>query len=188
MVIKVASDVFVTCCFVSFVELTVHNNFQWGLLWALSESQNWPAGPLAWPVILTMKNAFFQEFFLKHHFLRARHLGFDWIVLIKSKIIILTGIFSGRSVLTSGKCPIEETGDTCVSSVNFETPRFAYWEESLVWTCWYLSFVFVPQSNLWVFCYHFICFMSLFEDDAVCRNLTLTKAHYSSSSNIVSCK
>ena len=69
-----------------------------------------------------------------------------------------------------------------------ETARslFAYWEESLVWPCWYFSFAFVPQSNLWVFCYHFISIMSLFEDDAVCPNLTLTKAH-SSSSNIVSC-
>ena len=36
MVIKAVSDVFVTCCFVSFVELRVHYNFQLGLLWALS--------------------------------------------------------------------------------------------------------------------------------------------------------
>ena len=40
---------------------------------ALSKSQNWPAGP----VILTMKNAFFQEFLVKHHFLCASYLGSD---------------------------------------------------------------------------------------------------------------
>ena len=40
---------------------------------ALSKSQNWPAGP----VILTMKNAFFQEFLVKHHFLCACYLGSD---------------------------------------------------------------------------------------------------------------
>ena len=48
---------------------------------------------LAGPVILTMKNAFFQEFLLKHHFLRACHLGSLLIILIKSEIIIMTGIF-----------------------------------------------------------------------------------------------
>ena len=49
----------------------------------------------AGPVILTMKNAFFQEFLFKHHLLRARYLGFDWsdwIVLIKSEILIMTGM------------------------------------------------------------------------------------------------
>ena len=39
------------------------------------------------------ENAFFQEFLLKHHFLRVCHLGSLWIVLIKSEIIIMTGIF-----------------------------------------------------------------------------------------------
>ena len=50
---------------------------------------------IAGPVILIMENAFFQEFSLKHHFLRACYLGsdwFDWIVLIKSEILILTGM------------------------------------------------------------------------------------------------
>ena len=32
---------------------------------------------IAGPVILTMKNAFFQEFLLKNHLLRACYLGFD---------------------------------------------------------------------------------------------------------------
>ena len=50
---------------------------------------------IAGPVILTMENAFFQEFLLKHHFLRASYLGsdlFDWTVLIKSEILIMTGM------------------------------------------------------------------------------------------------
>ena len=50
---------------------------------------------IAGPVTLTMKNAFFQEFLLKHHLLRACYLGFDWsdwIVLMKSEILIMTGM------------------------------------------------------------------------------------------------
>ena len=50
---------------------------------------------IAGPVISTMKNAFFQEFLLKHYLLRACYLGFDWsgwIVLIKSEILIMTGM------------------------------------------------------------------------------------------------
>ena len=41
-------------------------------------------------------------------------------------------------------------------------------------------------SGLRVFCYHFICTMSLFEEDAACRNLTLRVAHSSSSNNSAS--
>ena len=69
-----------------------------------------------------MKNAFFQEFLLKPHFRRACHLGFDWIVLIKSEIVILTGIFWPVS---SDKWKVPQM-DTYVFSVNFETPRFTY--------------------------------------------------------------
>ena len=39
--------------------------------------------------------SFFQEFLLKNHLLRAYYLGFDisgWIVLIKSEILITTGM------------------------------------------------------------------------------------------------
>ena len=72
-----------------------------------------------------MKNAFFEGFLLKHHFLRACHFGSDWIVFIKSEIIIVTGI-SWPVSYDKWKVPIEETGDTHVSSVNFETPSFMY--------------------------------------------------------------
>ena len=40
------------------------------------------------PVILTMKNAFFQEFLMKNHLFCESYLGFHrsgWIVLIKSE-------------------------------------------------------------------------------------------------------
>ena len=50
---------------------------------------------MAEPVILTMKNAFFQESLLKHRLLRACYLGFHqsaWIVLITSEILIMTRI------------------------------------------------------------------------------------------------
>ena len=50
---------------------------------------------IAGPIILTMKNAFFHEFLLKHHLLRACYLGFyrsGWTVLIKSEILIMTGM------------------------------------------------------------------------------------------------
>ena len=47
---------------------------------------------IAEPVILTMKNAFFQEFLLKHHLPRVCNLGFDEsgrLVLIKNEILII---------------------------------------------------------------------------------------------------
>ena len=50
---------------------------------------------MAEPVILTMKNAFFQESLLKHRLLRAGYLGFHqsaWMVLITSEILIMTRI------------------------------------------------------------------------------------------------
>ena len=50
---------------------------------------------MAEPVILTMKNAFFQESLLKRRLLRACYLGFHrsaWIVLITSEILIMTRI------------------------------------------------------------------------------------------------
>ena len=40
--------------------------------------------------------SFFQEFLLKNHLLRANYLGFNisgWVVLIKSEILITTGMF-----------------------------------------------------------------------------------------------
>ena len=64
---------------------------------------------IAGPVILTITNAFFQEFFINSHLLHERYLRFHrsgWIVLIKSEILIMTGTRSGRSVLTNGKCPV----------------------------------------------------------------------------------
>ena len=42
-----------------------------------------------------MKNAFFQEFLLKHHLPRVCNLGFDEsgrLVLIKNEILIMTGM------------------------------------------------------------------------------------------------
>ena len=47
------------------------------------------------PVILTVKNAFFQEFLMKNHLFCESYLGFHWsgwIVLIKSEILIMTGM------------------------------------------------------------------------------------------------
>ena len=47
------------------------------------------------PVILTMKNAFFQVFLLERHLLHACYLGSGWIVLVvlnKSEIVIMTGM------------------------------------------------------------------------------------------------
>ena len=152
--------------------------------------------------------------------------------------------FSGRSVLTDGKCPIEETGDTCASSVNFEKKpsfRLLDYEQSLFFlgpsskTCeirkWPRAWLrpsflasrgfaarrsrslALPSLNLkkrrdcsqsirllrrkpglTLFVFQFcICasiqslgFLLPFHLYPVCPNLTLTKAH-SSSSNI-SCK
>ena len=50
---------------------------------------------IARPVILTMKNAFFQEFLMKNHLFCESYSGFHrsgWIVLIKSEIRIMTGM------------------------------------------------------------------------------------------------
>ena len=47
---------------------------------------------IAGPVILTMKNVFFREFLLKHYLLRTCFLGLSELVLIKSEILIMTGM------------------------------------------------------------------------------------------------
>ena len=64
---------------------------------ALFICQNWPAGPLRQ---FENEIGFFQEFLLENHLLRAYYLGFDWSgwkVLIKSEVVIATGMVSSVS-------------------------------------------------------------------------------------------
>ena len=61
---------------------------------ALSKSQNWPARPWLEQHFYN-EIGFSQQFLLKNHLLRAWYLGFDgsgWKILIKSKILITTGM------------------------------------------------------------------------------------------------
>ena len=50
---------------------------------------------IAGPVILTITNAFSKSFFMNNHLLHESYVGFHqsgWIVLIKSEILIMTGM------------------------------------------------------------------------------------------------
>ena len=90
---------------------------------ALSKCPNWSAGP----VVLTMKNAFFQEFLLKHHFLRACYLGSDrQRVLIKSEILLMTGMVWPVSSNNQSARPVTLKWDRLFPRVFAEKPSPSY--------------------------------------------------------------